>query len=112
MLDGQVQELKLEKARLVDENKALQKSKTILEKVYALKEEQVQVLQGANGVRHQLAAELRAAGLYVRCAMIRCSANVLQHPGVQASVTLPDPAAVFATDTTVLLAPRSMFVIC
>ena len=63
VLDGQVQELKLEKARLVDENKALQKSKTILEKVYALKEEQVQVLQGANGVRHQLAAELRAAGL-------------------------------------------------
>jgi regulator of replication initiation timing len=51
VLDGQVQELKDEKERLIEENRALQKSKTILEKVYALKEEQVQVLQGANGVR-------------------------------------------------------------
>jgi hypothetical protein len=49
--DAQVRELKAEKARLFDENKALVNRKSILEKVLALKEEQIQVLQEGAGVR-------------------------------------------------------------
>jgi hypothetical protein len=51
-LDSQVTELKADKIRLLEENKALHCRKSILEKVLALKEEQIQVLQSANsGVR-------------------------------------------------------------
>ena len=52
MLDAQVKELKADKIRLQEENKALNNRKSILEKVLALKEEQIQVLQNGAGVRH------------------------------------------------------------
>lgn len=56
VLDAQVKELKADKIRLQEENKALNNRKSILEKVLALKEEQIQVLQNGAGVRH---AQLR-----------------------------------------------------
>jgi hypothetical protein len=50
ILDGQVQQLKADKARLLEENKALHQRKTILEKGYAFKEEQIQMLQATAAV--------------------------------------------------------------
>jgi hypothetical protein len=57
--DAQVRDLKADKARLVDENKALLNRKSILEKVLTLKEEQIQVLQEGAGVRARSPAPSR-----------------------------------------------------
>jgi hypothetical protein len=50
VLEAQVKELKTDKIRLQEENKALNNRKSVLEKVLALKEEQIQVLQNGAGI--------------------------------------------------------------
>ena len=49
LLAGEVAELKADKLRLAEENKVLHSRKLILEKLVALKEEQIQVLENAAG---------------------------------------------------------------
>jgi hypothetical protein len=52
VLEAHVKELKADKIRLQEENRALNNRKSILEKVLALKEEQIQVLQNGAGIFH------------------------------------------------------------